>query len=611
MKLEIKATFIVAILLFATSCTYNFSEDYFNEIQANDPNVNITLTGFTDGEETSSSKTVQYTITGVGNDEFEMIVKVDEVEIYRSQEKTGEFYLLVDNLVDGDHQLTVEYIFPTNSGSLSDSVGGEFFIGGVVYDFTVDKSLANSFGIASVNIVQGSIYITLDPITDDNFEEVYLLIQNEFGFVIEERPISQEDLTDLEIHDDQTVFYNPSYAIKVKNAFAEDTSDFVSLPTTKMKFTLEPLSYSSFKLIYNEHPLYGNFDSMAFEYTYRFSGLDFHSVNPQGGETIINYGYFFGETFSVNLKMYKNNSLIGNIFEQLQVGSSLPISGFEEITYISSIDKYFLIDITTVNELVIYQLNGQSFEVENSRTLATLDFSGDFKSLELDPISNALIINMNKRALIFNPVTFSIVSTHNAVSYNSNKASADVYYRGEFVILEDPWPSGEVLIYEIATGIQKFSINKTTNFFSAIDASFFYANGGLYKFQAGNFVFVNAIQDSQNNRNAPALVHMTFDKLSNSAVFGWYRNTYFLNLENNTQNYIWDPDDVYDVKYTDDGRPFINSSHFSAGTRSHIYDVNINKTRIIDTFGQQSFRYFNGVIFSPNGFYLESNLYTN
>ena len=610
LKIRIKTTLFAAILLLATSCTYNFSEDYFNEIQINDPSVSIALNGFTPGEETSSSKLVQYVITGPGS-EFEMIVKIDEVEIYRSQESTGEFYLFVDDLADGEHKLAIEYLFPTNSGSLADSLGGEYFIGGATYDFTVDKSLANSFGIASINIVQGSIYITLNPIVNNNFDEAYLLIKNEFGFVLEERLISQADLTDLEIHDAQTVIYNPSYAIKIKNSFVEDTSDFVFLPTIKMNFTIEPLLYRSFKLIYNEHPLYANFDTIGFDYTYPFTGSSFHNLNPQGGETIIDYGYYFGETFSVNFKIFKNNSLIENIHEQLQVGNNLPISYFEEITYISSIDKYFLIDVTNSNELVIHQLNGQSLEVEDSQTLATLNFSGHFKSLEVDPTSNALIINLNGKALIFNPVTFSIANTHNAIDYNVNKVSADVYYRGEYVILEDPWPSGEVLIYEISTGDLKFNISKTTNFFSAVDASYFYANRGLYKLQAGNFIFLNNIQDSQNNTDAPSLEHMTFDNVSNSAVFGWYRNTYYLDLTNNTQNYIWDPDVVYDVKYTDDGKPFINSSHFSAGTKSHLYDVNINETRIINTFGQQSYRYFNGVIFSPNGFYLESDLYTN
>lgn len=609
--MKLRYIFFTISLVLLYGCTYDFSEDSFKNIQTNNPNVNIILTGFVDGEETSSSKMVQYSITGVGNDEFEMIIRINGTEIYRSEKRTGKFYLFVDEIVDGEHELTIEYIFPTNSGSLADSLNGEFFTGISKYNFTVDKTLADPFGISNIDIINGSIFITLNPITDNNFDEAFLVIKNEDDFILEERPISEEDLTDLEIHDDETIFYNPSYAIKLKNAFIEKTSEYVLLPTVKMNFTIEPLLYRSFKLIYNEHPLYGNFDTIGFDYTYPFSGSSFHNLNPQGGETIINYGFYFGENIFLHFKIFKDNSLFGNIYEQVPVGGNLPLSEFEEITYVSSIDKYFIIDITNSNELIIYQLNGQSFEIENSQTLASLSFSEDFNSLEFDEITNRIILNLKEKAMVFNPMTFSITNIFNAIDFNSNKANADTYYRGDYIVLEDSWSSGEVLIYEISTGIQKFSINKTTNFFSAMDASHFYANGGLYKLDSGNFIFLNTIQDSQNSIDAPALEHMTFDKISNSAVFGWYRSTYYLDLSNYNQTYIWDTEIVYDVKYTNEGKPFINCNHFSAGNKSHIYDININETKLIDTYAQQSYRYFNGFIFAPNGFFFESNLYTN
>ncbi|WP_179319451.1 hypothetical protein [Winogradskyella helgolandensis] len=612
MKLRFRYILFIVSTLFLTNCTYDFSEDSFKDIQTNNPNVNVILTGFSNGEQTSSSKIIQYTITGAGNNEFEMIVKIDGTETYRSQETTGEFYLYVDELTDGEHELTIEYAFPTNSGSLADALNGEFFVGLAEYNFIVDKTLANPFGIASININQGSIFITLNPILDNNFDEAFLVIKNEYDFIIEERPISQEDLSDLQIHDDQTIFYNPSYAIKLKNSFTEDISDFVLLPTTKMNFSIEPLLYREFKLIYNEHPLYGNFDTIGLSgYTYPFSGGAFVNLNPQGGETIIDKGFYFGGNIFLNFKIFKNNSLFGELNEQIPVGDSLPISEFEDITYVPSINKYFIVEITNSNELMIYQLNAESFEIENSQILTTLSFSEDFNSLEFDNNSDTILLNLKEKALVFNPMTFSIANTYNAVDFNANKANADTYFRGNYIILEDSWASGEVLIYDISTGIQKFGINKTTNFFSAIDASYFYANGDLYKLDFGEFVFLNTIQDSRYNTDAPDLEHMTFDKLSNSAVFGWYRSTFYLDLSNYNQTYIWDTEIVYDVKYTDTGKPFINCNHFSAGNRSHIYDINLNETKLIDTSFQQSYRYFNGYIFSPNGYVFESNLYTN
>lgn len=611
MKTGIRALYFFAIWLSVTGCTYDFSEDYYKEIALKDPNISIFLTGFTNGEERSSSKVVKYAFSGVGNGEFEMIVSVDEKEIHWSQERTGEFYLAIDELEDGQHKLRIEFGFPSNSGSLASKLGGEYYTGTAEYSFAVDRTLAGSFGIKSVNLVEGSIYIKLNPVTDDNFEEAYLLIHNEDGYVVEERLISQQDLTDLEIHDNKTLLYNPGYAIVVRNPFAENTSEMVRLSTPKMEFTTEVLGYKKFKLSYTAHPLYANVDKIGFDYSYNYSGGKFYTLDLRGGETIVDMGYSFGEKFRVNFMIFRGEAIIGHIFEDLQIGKSLPVSFFEEIIYVPSIDKYFILDVNFSNELVIHQLNGSTFAVEKSKSLVPFMSKADLNSVEIDPATNSLIINMNQKALLFNPVAFSIASTYKATDFNSQKPYADVYYRGNYVILENSWAAGEVSIYEKATGILKFNVEKTTKFFSAVDAGFFYVNGGLYELQAGNFVFVKRLQDSENNVDAPALEFMTFDKKSNTAVFGWYRHTYYLDLARNTQKYLWEPDDVYDVKYSDDGRPLINSYHFSAGTKSHLYDASTNEIRSVDTYGRQTFRYFNGHIFSPNGFYLESDLYIN
>lgn len=316
MRLVIKIAVFTTVLLFTISCTYDFSEDYFKEIKTNGPNVNISLSGFTNGEETRSSKMVQYAISGVIDYEFEMIVIVNEVEIYRSQERTGDFYLFVDDLNDGDHNLTVKYISPTKSGSLADAVGGEFYTGEISYSFTLDKSLADPFGIESINIIEGSIYINLNPIQDDNFEEAFLVIKNEYDFILEERPISQEDLTDLQIHDNQTLIYNPRYAIKVKNAFKEDISDFLLLPTEKMQFIhtrkyIDGLLYSV--LIYTGHPFYNNFDIMRIEYRGFYSGYWNYIINPLGGEKILVFSLARDSTIYPILKFFKNDILIERI----------------------------------------------------------------------------------------------------------------------------------------------------------------------------------------------------------------------------------------------------------------------------------------------------------
>ncbi|WMI64459.1 hypothetical protein RBH94_10340 [Aestuariibaculum sp. YM273] len=309
---------LVAItLLNLLNCTYDFSEDYFEKIKVYEPNVIVKLNGFTNEEETHASKVVKYAITGFVSNEFEMVVKVNDKEIYRSYDKTGEFYLYVDELDDGKHNLTIEYLFPTNSGSLANVLDAEFYTGGAAYVFNLDKTLATPLGIDSINIIEGSIYINLNPIVDYNFVDAFLVIKNENDYIIEERPISQEDLTDLVIHDDKTIIYNPSYAIKIKNAFREDISDFVLLPTAKMNFILEYVNYYDRKMTYNAHPFYGNFDTIIMEYyDANNGGNKYHSINPLGDEVIIHHNFGWYTNISIYypiLKFYKNGIQIERI----------------------------------------------------------------------------------------------------------------------------------------------------------------------------------------------------------------------------------------------------------------------------------------------------------
>lgn len=611
MRSGIKAILLVAMLCCATGCTYDFSEDYYRDIELQEPSVHIRLTGFTDGEKTRSSKAVQYDITGVGDRDFEVIVTVDGAEIHRGQQVEGEFYLALEDLADGQHKLTFEYIFPSNSGSLVDSVGGEFFVGAAEYDFSVDKSLAKSFGIASVTIREGSIYISLNPIEDQKFDEAFLLIRNEDGYIVEERPISKADLADLEIHDDQTVIYNPSYAIKLRNAFYEDTSDYILLPTPKMTFSVEFVSNRYFKVIYSAHPLYGNFDTVRVEYYNYLVGNRSFLIDPKGGESETRGDLFFAAKMSLDLEFYKDYNYLGNAREYVQVGESLPVSQFEEITYVPSLDKYFIVDLNPSNEIKVYQLNSKSYEIERSQVIATIGFVADLKSIEVDPNSNDLILNTKGKAFVFDLETFAAAKEYKAVDYHPEKANAVVFYRGKFVILEDLSGVGEVIIYERATGIEKFRINKASAFFSAVDASYFYVNRALYKLEGEDFTFVKVLQDEYGS-DAPPLEHMAFDIRSNSAVFTWDPKTYYLDLSSLKQTNLWNMGKVYEVNYTADGRPFLNSDHLTlVGTKSQLYDPASNETRSIQTNGKNPYRYFNGVIFSLNGFYLESELYTD
>jgi hypothetical protein len=605
-KSFIKTVFFFFIALFFTHCSYTYSEDYFNDVELPSPDINISLLGFTNGEVLNESRLVNYSITGSGGNLGDVLVEIDDDVIFNSSSRLGQFAIDVDRLENGNHELIISFEFPTNSGSLADSLQAELFSGTVTYSFTVDKSLADSFGIASVDIIQGSIFINLNPITDTNFDEAFLLIKKN-GSVVEELLISQQQVNDLQIHDSETFFYNPEYAIKVKNTFEEKISDYVLLTTPQMELEQLPILYDNFDLIYSGHPLYGNFDSIGIEYSHLgVSGLEY--LIPTGGTTNINRPFTFGLPVPMRLNFYKNGSFISDIFVELKLGENLPVSDFIDLTYDNSVDNYYVLSQTN-SMLTMTELDRSSLTVNRNVNLATLLSQSDFKSLDILPSTNLLAINLKGKSLIFDTSSFSLIETILATSYNVNKANALVYVKGDYVVLDDDFSSGEVIIYDKITRIEKYRSAKMTNFFMANDASYFYVNGDLFELQSGTFNFSRTMRDSVNNRDALPLTYMAFDTANNTVVFGWFRDAYYLDLNSNNQNYIWGSGDVRSVNFTETGQPFMNSNHFSGGNRSHLYDVANNELLSIATLTLN--KYFNGSIFSPSGVYLITDLYTN
>jgi len=595
------------VFVLLNACTFEFSEDYFNDIEYTPPEGGIVLLDFQSGDELSASRTILYTIPGITNTYFEMRVLVDDQEIYNSTNPTAEFYLHIEELEDGAHDLTVEYVISSDSGSLADRSDAEYLGATETFSFIVDKSLASAFGISSVEIREGTVFVALNEISDDNFEEAYLIVKDENGYISNEILLSDLELENLEVNDTQTVHYHPSYAIKVKNAFTEQLSDFVALETPLMEISMEIIDFRRFKLKSTEHPLYANFDSFSFDYYYERSFR--HSLDPRGEEIIIPYGYAFGKENYLWLKYIKDGQEHGGFGQSVTLGTVMEIQDFEEIIYSKSLNKYFVLDLTLDNTVNMYQLNGDSMLIEKTNTLFSIDFPNDFNAMELNPITENLVLNFKGKSVIFDTNTFAIASVFNSVDYNSAKPSAITYYREDYIVLEDAWSSGQVIFYDRLTKEEVYSINKTSKFYASYNLEYFVANGDLHKRNSSGFEFVTTLSHPLGYTSD--IEYLIFDNENSRMVFGWYRNNIFYNLLSNYTVDIWEPDIVKDLHFTENQAPFFTSNHFSAGNRVELYDQNYDSSKRLQVYGthDQKYRYYNGHIFSTKGLYIETNLF--
>lgn len=607
---KIKYFLLILIPFLFIGCDFQFSEDFYVNLEQNVPDSQVSLQDFVNNQKVNASKEIRYNyLSSSKNKLYQLKVFVDQTEIFLTTTETnGQFYLYIDDLSDGNHTLKLEYIVSSGSGSLADLNNGEAYIRTDEYVFRIDKSLAEPFSIKNVEIRDGTIYVSWNQVQDTNFNEAYLIVKNEEGYVVNEQLITEADINNFQFNDTETIVYNPSFAIKVKNAFQEKTSPFVALLTDKMTFDLVPEDLEHFKLNYSAHPLYGNFDALYFEYYAPNSGNREYSINPKGGELIAN-GSFFGHEMFTKLRFNKNGVEVGNYFEDLFIGKKLELENFEEIFYSKNLNKYFVLDLDINRNIIIYQLNGDDFNIEKSVNILTVNHVFDFLDLQNVVASNDLVLNFKGKSIVFDMATFTTKEMLLSTDYNSQKTSTKMYLRNNFIVLEDDWPSGEVIIYEKSTKIEKFRIRKTTDFFSSPNLKYFYANKDLYKNNNGIFTFLTAIKDEDNVSNP--VEYSAFSSDEKHYSFSWNQNTNILNTDNLDVNKIHGPVKVSDLIFTPENNVLTTSNHFSAGDMVELYNVNSNKVKFIRVVGSYytKFRYLNGYLFSMDGKYVKTDLY--
>ena len=153
MKKPYRFFMLVIILALYTACDYEFSEDYYTEIELVEPTSNLNLTNFTNGETLRNSKVINYNLNVSGDNQlFRFSIYIDNVEVSQSYTFQGSFYIELENLEDGDHTLDFVYNLKSESGSMADIFGLEIYQIKESFTFIVDKSLAAPFNIKTIEI---------------------------------------------------------------------------------------------------------------------------------------------------------------------------------------------------------------------------------------------------------------------------------------------------------------------------------------------------------------------------------------------------------------------------------------------------------------------------
>ncbi len=596
-----------AVLILA-SCSYNFEEDFYKEINRTEPTVQINFTNFTPSEELGSSRTIGYEVTGANERFFNINFSVDGVQIHQYHETTGEFFMNIEDLIDGERQLEVEISFASGSGTLADRVNAEIYSLNASFPFTIDSSLADPFPITSVEIEEGSIAINFGPITDDNFEEAFLIIEDIDGNR-REQPITTQELADLKAFDRETVHGSPRYTIKTSNPFLEKFGNYTVIDIAPFRMRLEPIDFDSFKIVNEPYALYGNLDEIITRYYYSIHFNSYISLNPAGGETIVNMPYEFTDDIRQSVTYRRNGESIFNEHLNLEFATSLTFQYHGgNIFYIDSEDKYYAF-LLEGSDYKVNTLNGSTKNLEQSTIINhVIPAYSWIKEVEMDPVSNHMYINMRDQTVVFDPISSSVVETHHKNDYNPHLSETFVWYRGEYIILQERHYGGKVEIYDKNTGAMVFDDIIRSHFFSKIDLSYFTLDRNLYKLESGSFNFDYELQDTQGNRPA-SLQKMVFNTSSETAVYTGYGNSYIIDLETG-QTTLMNGYRNPKVNFVNDHTLLVSYSPVHLTDVCELMDLTTGSTRKIRVSDPwDDFKYLNEALFSSEGYFLESDLY--
>lgn len=533
MKLPLQK-FNIFLLIFTTliilsNCAYEFSEDSFIEISQKTPTASISLNDLSDNQTFYVPTKIIFNYNGNNKHLlYEIKIHIDNVKIKSSTINSGDFNINTESLEDGNHILKVEYIFSSGSGSLADVSGVEAYIKTEEYNFTVDKSLPETVTLKTAEIIDGSIYLSWEPISKLNFDSAMLIITNNGNKSYYE--MTKQELLNLSYNDTfvhtstcqgQTKIDNDlEYQIFLKNTRGNTASNTKGLYIKPFEIEKLILNENQYKLIIPEHTLYKNFDY----YLFTDSNSNTFKVNSLGGEIIVKESIKFPSYNSgVVLNFYKKSSAQDNYkgcsflptSYDKQFQSDYGTGGYNKFVYNESDGYIYTLRVYSAcpsceNSITIEQRNSNDLTVINSKLIARVDDYDD-EELTIDPTTGNLIVDAGSISFLLDKNSLSIINQWSRLNFGEQ--SGNIFYRNNIIVIEQ---NDKVSFYDSNTKSQFYTLNKTGYFKISSSAKYFYVNDSIFEI-TNNSVNLVSTTDTNNSVNL-----VEFIEVENKCVYNSY-----------------------------------------------------------------------------------------
>ncbi|WP_159950564.1 YncE family protein [Polaribacter septentrionalilitoris] len=346
MKANFFKFFIFLILTLISSCSYNFSDDNFINIET--PTLKdqvVTILNFQENDTINIDTNLSYTFNNKLNQNTVNSKVFLDNEIISSvwEFGKGSFTIKPSRYNDGQHTIRIEHTFTSGSGSIKDQTGLEFLTLSQSYKFVIKRNPSTPPPITSVSIENGSIRIDWNSSENSDFENAYLNLK----FKHSERRIA---LTPNEIKHNKYIDTSTKLLVGPENSWRQDILTFVEysivysstyeeLKGSGKRITFDPnwinleieyLNSDSYKIKWDKYPLYNNAKEFTFGFdTFRFNG------STLGGEKIINKPYVIGRKYTASVS-FEN-------FSVYYLADEIPLENNSFNLF--SVDNYQIIDV--------------------------------------------------------------------------------------------------------------------------------------------------------------------------------------------------------------------------------------------------------------------------
>jgi hypothetical protein len=487
---------------------------------------------------------------------------------------------------------------------------------------TIDKEVPlEKVILTKVEIIDGTIYVSWNPIKNFNFNWATLRIKG--GDTFKEVILSEETLKAQVFNDTESTSSNLNYQLELKKEEESTLSNELNLNSNPITITESYIGFNKLKINYSKHPLYNNFDHFSYEIGYyKRQG----QLSKLGGEFTIDYPVIFGDKLRVNT--YRHNFITnyetgqidvnGDTEKSFDVGSNFESAYYNDFTYDSTRNKYLALDVIAMNSSQDYNIylcvfNSNNLALESSTLVTTTTDTNYLEDLSIDHYSKKIILNLAKKSLILDNNDFSKIKDCDCNDYVTNPGNYKSTYANNVLACQEM--DGVVSFFNAETKQLKASIISTDNYFRiSNDARYFFLNNQFYELLENDVQLIMASGLSTDSPN----MQLIFNTNNNSSI-AISKTNYAVQFDFNTKTKknLDDLIQADQINFNEIKNEYmIGEYHQSFGNYSDasfitLWQEGSNKKRKIEVYDDHTvgslFKYVNDKILFSRGQYLNQS----